>query len=161
LLWTSDTFEKNDKFGMILGLNIDCLYKNKDLFFKSFYKAKQVLDLTDYYLLATDSEINEFINNDKFYMENKKDFNNLTDIWIRKKISSINKTGVLNNLTIDYIIDASQKYTDFVNIEKRNNKLYLPNDKNELKKILKFLDEDLYQGELSYSKFETNSKRKF
>ena len=46
-----------------------------------------------------------------------------------------------------------------INIKVKNKKIIIPNNKSEIKIILKFLDEEIYQGAFSQHLFLTNSKR--
>ena len=75
----------------------------------------------------------------------------------RKIIRRITRSGVLNDYNFGEIRDRANSVG--LKIESHDDKLVLPNDKREIKTILRFLDESVYRGTFSNETFETNSKR--
>jgi len=64
LFHTNDTFKPEKHFGIGITYNIDCYYTEDELQFASFYYARQVFDLREYYRSASDPEVTAFTKND-------------------------------------------------------------------------------------------------
>jgi hypothetical protein len=82
----------------------------------------------------------------------------MADTWIRRKIASINDSGVLKTHTAVKIKKLAQNCG--LNLEVENKRIIIPTDKKKLKEILGFLDEEVYKGAFSEVTYITNSKRK-
>lgn len=76
---------------------------------------------------------------------------------IRKKIKSIQLSGVLNGINVQNIIALA---VDFgINLTSdENNRLNIPNDKNAIRDLLRFLDEDYFITPITSTRCMTNSK---
>lgn len=163
LFYSNNTFEKVSSLGINILENVDCIYKSDGLFFKSYYHARQIFDLSQYYRLATENDINNFIKNDHIYVNNEEIFKVNADAWVRRKIALISDSGVLETYTAGEIAEKGIQYNLNIDIleDRGKNKISLPEDKKEMKTVLKFLDEDIYKGPFSRKTYETNSKRYF
>lgn len=158
LFFDSNTFREEKRFGISVALALDCIYTNNELRFISYYFARQIFDLNKYYRHATDKEVTCFIQNKYLAIEDESLFYEHADSWIRRKIAMINDSGVLKDISVNRIKSKGKTVGLNVNIE--NGKILLPRDKKELKKILGFLDEEVYKGPFSQTSYIANSKRK-
>jgi|SRR5690625_1099636 len=154
-----DTFKKMDSLAISINSEIDCVYKNNNLYFKSYWTARQILDLRDHYKIATDKDLDEFIANDSIQVLCNDTFNSNADAWVRRKISLIQDSGTLETFQPRKIKEIAADYS--VDVQLSENKIIVPNEKREVKKLLKFLDENIYKGPLTDETYETNSKREF
>ena len=91
-------------------------------------------------------------------MEGSADFVNSANTWERRKIASINDSGVLQNYTAKKIKALGSK--NGVSISISGESIVLPEDRAERRIVLGFLDEEVYKGVFSQTVFQTNSKRK-
>ncbi|WP_315118153.1 Kiwa anti-phage protein KwaB-like domain-containing protein [uncultured Clostridium sp.] len=162
-LHINGTLKKVNSFGISINTQIDCIYRNNNLLFKSYYNARQVFDLSMYYRSATDKDLRTFINNDKFFVMDKDNFKENADSWVRKKVALIQDSQVLQKNEVSEIVEVAKKFNVPLNVVNREGteRILLPNEKKEMKAVLKFLDEDIYKGVFSDITFETNSKRRF
>ena len=158
LLFSNDTFRKVDEIGISISPYVDCVFQDGELFFISYHFAKQILDLSSYYREATNDEISNFISSNSITMENGDKFVEQSNSWERKKIASINDSGVLRRFTAMQIMDAAK--SEGVEITVRDKHIVLPEDRNIRRIVLGFLDEEVYSGAFSKILFQTNSKRK-
>ena len=158
LFHSSNTFNQEKRFGICITDTVDCLIVNDQLRFTSYYFARQIFDLSDYYRQATDSDVDAFINNRIVNIENIPVFKSNADTWVRRKIALISDSGIFDKYTAKQIKEKAKGFK--LNISTTKNKLNLPNDKKELKNILRFLDEEIYKGVFSEEILQTNSKRK-
>lgn len=157
LFFNNNTFFQEKRFGISISDNIDCFYTEGELQFTSFYFARQVFDLSDYYRSATDNEVEAFSTSDKLSLEDAEAFKGMANTWIRRKIAMINDSKVLINYTASEIkVLAADSGID---IDTQDETIVIPNDKEKVKIILGFLDEEAYKGPFSQKTYLANSKR--
>jgi len=158
LFFEENTFKRENRWGIGITDTVDCVFSQTELRFSSYFYARQIFDLSDYYRLATDAEVQSFSELDLLSITDKKQFQSMADTWIRRKIAVINDICVLKNNTAPKIKTLAQNCGLEVTLKK--NKLVLPTDKKKLKEILQFLDNEVYKGTFSEETYITNSKRK-
>lgn len=157
LFFDNNTFTRDRRFGISIADVVDCYYSNKELQFSSFYYARQIFDLSESYRSATDSEVVAFTGCDKLTIEDADNFKSMANTWIRRKIAMINDSQVLENYSAAEIKKRAR--TVGVDITVKDKKVVIPNDKEQIKIILGFLDEEAYKGPFSQRTFLANSKR--
>lgn len=157
LFFEKNTFFREKRFGISISDTIDCYFTEGELLFSSFYFARQVFDLGQYYRSATDNEVDSFTTNDALAIENTESFKGMADTWIRRKIAMINDSKVLTNYTASEIKTIAADTG--VSIDIKEEKIVIPNDKETIKVILGFLDEEAYRGPFSQKTYLANSKR--
>ena len=70
---SGDTFvEDKRKFIISIGEQVDCVYLNQDLIFEKYFDANGIFDLSNYYRLASQGEIDSFTNHEALYIENTR-----------------------------------------------------------------------------------------
>lgn len=158
IFFNKDTFRRERNFGINISDSIHCYYVRGELQFFSFYIAKQIFDLTQYYRSALDPEVDEFISNKLFYVENIQKIKNMIDDNIRRKIALINDSGIIKQNSAAEIKRLAK--SERINISVKNKKIIFPNDKNQLKILLGFLDEGAYKGPFTQNIYIANSKRR-
>ena len=158
LFFTGDTFVKEDRLGITIATTVDCVVENNNLYFPSYHFAKQIFDLTDYYRVASEQDIRSFVNSDIISMESSDAFVESANTWERRKIASINDSGVLRKYTAKRIKDLGKK--NGVVIAVSGDSIVLPEDRADRRIVLGFLDEEVYKGVFSDTLYQTNSKRK-
>lgn len=81
----------------------------------------------------------------------------MANTWVRRKIAMINDSEVLINYTASEIKSLAKSVGIDITVE--NKKVVIPNDKEKIKVILGFLDEEAYKGPFSQNTYLANSKR--
>ncbi|SHM90071.1 Kiwa anti-phage protein KwaB-like domain-containing protein [Ruminococcus flavefaciens] len=157
LFLSENTFSQEKRYGISIADSIDCFYTANELQFVSFYFARQIFDLSGYYRSATDQEVASFVTNENLLIEDAASFKSMADTWIRRKIAMINDSRVLENYSASQIKSLASKVDIKIDVE--NRKIKLPNDKESIKVILGFLDEETYKGPFSKNTYLANSKR--
>lgn len=158
LFFDQTTFIREDRWGIGIIDNVDCVFTQTELRFSSYFYARQVFDLSEYYRSATDAEVQNFSAIGILNIADKEQFQSIADTWIRRKIAAINDSGVLECNTAARIKELAQHCGLEVTVE--NGRLEIPADKKRLKEILGFLDDEVYKGAFSEETYITNSKRK-
>ncbi len=165
LIGSGNTYKKLEEPGLVLQDKLTAHYVNGNLLFVSYHNTKRFLDLNDYYTAATDTDLDSFSENDLFEFEDQDTFKGNADSIIRKNITHLQKNNVLDNLSINDIKtvakDLNQNVAEEhqINIETSNGKLVIPKDKKQLKKLIRFLDEDYVTAPLTKRRCLTNSKQ--
>lgn len=157
LFFENNTFFQEKRFGISISDTIDCYYTDGELQFTSFYFARQVFDLSDYYRLATDVEVDSFAKSEKLSIEDSVAFRGMANTWIRRKIAMINDSQVLVNYTASEIKMLAAE--SGIDIDIKEEAIVIPDDKEKVKVILGFLDEEACKGPFSQKTYLANSKR--
>jgi len=158
IFFDDNMFVQEKRFGISISNTIDCFFEESELQFVSYYFARQIFDLGDYYRSATDREVTNFANNEKLSIDDIDAFQGLTTSWIRRKIAQINDSGALENYTADKIKTLAK--WEGIDISVENEKIIIPTDKEALKAVVGFLAEEAYRGPFSRNTYIANSKRK-
>ena len=160
MLYDEKTFKQDQRVGIAISDYIDCLYDGTNLIFNSYYYARQVFDLSEYYRTASNVDIDNFIGaNIIDFGDAGEAFKISANSWIRRKIALINDSGVLTQYKATDIKELAKKQSN-IDVTVQNEKIVFPTDTNEIKILLSFLDEEAYQGPFSKETFLSNSKRK-
>jgi hypothetical protein len=100
----------------------------------------------------------EHARHDKLHVENVQQFLTGANTVIRRKIALIKQSGVLEKFTTQQIVGTAQTFNVAIQTT-QDGKIILPTNPTQLRRLLRFLDEDYYESPLSQSRFLSNSKR--
>lgn len=158
---SANVYKKIEGIGLTVDHKLTAILEDSRLRFFSFHSARQIFDLSEYYKIATDDDVKDFINADTIQSANPDAILEISDSWIRRKITLIQQSGILQNVPINEMkAIAIEFHIPFETISNEaGEKIVLPEIKSDLKKLLRFLDEDYYKSPLSKTNFVSNSKR--
>jgi Domain of unknown function (DUF4868) len=166
LISSGNTYKKLEEPGLVLQDKLTAHYANGVLYFSSYHNAKRFLDLSAYYREATDTELNAFVATELFAFEDESSFKGNADSIIRKKVALLQKNQVLKDLSVTDIQNVVNSFNQDLPVEHHINitvnamgKLVVPQDKKQLKELIRFLDEDYVTAPLTKRKCLTNSKQ--
>jgi len=157
LFFNKETFVQEKRFGITISDEVDCVYEDGRLLFRSFFMTRQIFNLMKYYREATNGEVERFTQMKELWLDSAETFKGQADSRVRKKIASIMDSGVLEKFSARDIQKIGRQTG--VNVKIRDNKIVIPADKKQMKIILGFLDEEVYKGSFSNAIYITNSKR--
>lgn len=155
LIGSGNTYKKLEEPGLILQDKLTALYIDGNLLFISYHNTKRFLDLSNYYIEATDADLDTFAENELFEFEDQDSFKSNADSIIRKKIALLQKNNVLDNLSVNDIEAVANEFNQHVGEEYKiiiavnDGKLIIPKDKKQLKELIRFLDEDYVTAPLT------------
>ena len=158
ILGTEATFSRLEKTAFALDTSLACIIEGGKLKFKSFYKLRSIINVTSMYSVATDADVQEFSQHPIINVADAHAFAQIADQTSRKIINAINKNGTLCKYTIDVVQNAAREVG--MEIDVADGKILMPNNRSELKKVLRFLDDAVYRAPLTKDRYMTNSKRK-
>lgn len=161
LYHSSNTYKKVDGIGVTIDTNLTAVLKGSTLKFCSFHTVRQFLDLTDHYKEATEQDVIDFAALPNIHVQDVNSLVEMADSAVRRKIFLIRKNKILDKFPVSVLKAAAiDLQLDFPTTNYNGAEVIsLPSDKKDLKRVLKFLDEDFYISILSKTPHETNSKR--
>lgn len=157
IYFNRDTYSRIRDKGLLIHGGLTCVHKEGNLYFESYYKSRMVLPLQDYYIEATNDEVENFANSDLFEFDDQVGFEENVSSTLRKKIKAIRDRGVLDNTTLEQVQDQARNVNIEFDIE--DGKIKVPSDKQYIKKLIKFLDEDYFKTPLTNRVCVASSKR--
>ena len=166
LIGSGDLYKKLEEPGLVLQEKLTAHYANGTLYFSSYHNTKRFLDLSSYFREATDTDLDAFVATELFAFEDQSSFKNNADSIIRKKVALLQKNKVLEDLTVADIQSVANSFNQGLPAEhhikiniSEDGKLVVPQDKKQLKELIRFLDEDYVEAPLTKRKCLTNSKQ--
>jgi len=156
-----NVYKKIDGIGLTVDHKLTATLEAGKLKFYSFHATRQMFDLSEYYTEATDTDVVDFLQVDIIQTVNPDNFIALADSWVRRKISLVQQSGILQNVPLHEMTAAAIDFgIPFTTVDENGTDVIcVPDNKSDLKKLLRFLDEDYYKSPLSKTHFVTNSKR--
>lgn len=158
LFYSGNTFQKLQDSGFSLDNKLLAVLDENKLYFQSFHFLSRVFDLNEYYKEATDAEIIEFANHRCLSVPNINLFLTNANAQIRKKIALIRQSGILDRVPIKDLVSIGLSFNLPLQLNNQD-QIIIPNDKKELRRLLRFLNEDYYDSPLSENRYISNSKR--
>lgn len=159
LFLEKDNYESPKRPGLTLDSKLGALYlvAQKKLLFHNFRAANSFLPLADFYQEATEHEIIEILGHERLAPENAQALASGASQWMKKRFAMLKHSGILDQYEAKQIKAHSKGYE--VDVQIKGGKIVFPADKNAVKRLLQFLNEELYKGAITETLYETNSKR--
>nr|WP_319802936.1 Kiwa anti-phage protein KwaB-like domain-containing protein [Xanthomonas vasicola] len=158
---SENVYKKLDGTGITIDNRVVAKLAGKRLSFRSFFYARQIFDLSSYYQDATDTDIAEFAQLDKVSVRNVDQLKQISDTWVRRRLWLVQQSKILETVDISDLIAAVAQFNLTINraVDANGKELIvIPEDKRELKNLLRFLDDDYYTSPVSKNNYRTNSK---
>lgn len=154
-------YKRIEGTGLTIDTKISAKLKGKKLKFVSFFYARQIFDMSTYYQEATDADIKDFAEIPMIHVANLQSLIDMSDTWIRNKLWLVRESKILERIASAEIRAVAAEFNIHVTYETLGGAevLVIPEDKKELKTLLRFLDEDYYKSPLSKTSYLSNSKR--
>lgn len=156
-----ERFDALEETAVALKDRITAYFDGKDLHFRSTNLVSRYLDLDQVFTEATDDQVKEFISDKRFLPADAAAFLQLSDGWIRRKVSVINSRKILDTVKISEIKRVAEEFQ--VALETKigpggKEVIVLPTQKKDLKNLLRLFAQDLLQCTMTSDKFRVNSK---
>lgn len=159
LFLQNDTYETAQRPGLTLDGKLSAVYSKttQKLLFQNFRTTNTFLPLSEFYEEATEHEIRVVLSHDLLEPEDADALATESTQWFRKRFAMLKDSGILDNYNAKQIKAHSKGYE--IDIKVKGNKIIFPADKPAAKRLLQFLNEELYRGPITETLYETNSKR--
>lgn len=159
LLLRNDTYETEQRPGLTLDGKLSAVYlvaENK-LLFHNFRVVNTFLPLAEFYEDASEQDIREVLAHDLFVAEDPDALAIGANQWFRKRFAMLRDSGILDHYTAQQIVDDSDGYD--IDIGLNGDRIVFPAEKSAAKRLLQFMNEELFRGAITETLYETNSKR--
>lgn len=159
LFLQNDTYESAERPGLTLDQKLSAVVfaKKRLLLFQNFRTTNTFLPLEDFYEEASEEEIKEVLSHARLAAENVDSLAVEANQWFRKRFAMLKDSGILEKYTAKQIKAHAKGYG--MEIELKGSKIVFPAAKAEAKRLLQFLNEELFKGAITETLYETNSKR--
>lgn len=159
LLLQGDTYRTSEQPGLSLGGKLSAVYQSVDtkLLFHNFRTVNSFLPLAQFYEEASEHQIRDVLEHDLLAPEDVDTLALNANQWMRKRFAMLRDSGVLDAYTADQIEGRSAGYD--VDVQVADEQIVFPAEKAAAKKLLQFLNEELFRGAITETLYETNSKR--
>ena len=159
LFLSNDTYASVDRPGLTLDRKLSAIYvaTEQKLLFRSFRTTNSFLPLSVFSEQATEQEIREVLNHDLLAPEDPDALAVNAPQWFRKRFAMLADSGVLDDYSAAEIVEHSEGYD--VDIQTADDKIVFPAEKAAAKRLLQYLNEELFRGPITDTLYETNSKR--
>jgi hypothetical protein len=160
-LHSHNTFRKMDDAGLTLDEKLAAVFQDGQLLFRSYSLVNRFLDVKEYFKEATNEEIIQVVRHPTLLAEDEKQVTSMADSWMRKRFAALQASGILDQITARRTANKAGKYGVEIVVKKKDGKdaIVFPSDKRKAKRLLTFLNEGFYQGELTDRLYQTNSHR--
>lgn len=155
------TFRRLEEPGINIGPDVHAVYAGDSLLFRREYWARRVVDIKGYFRSATEQDVDEFLAHESIAVDDEQRFRDSADQRVRRRLARINNSEILDRVAPNLVSERAAEYgvRAAVDGEGDDRTLVLPSDKQEVKHLLKFLEEEYYEGPLTDRKYIANSKR--
>lgn len=159
LLLRNGTYETTERPGLTLDTKLAAVFypAGQKILFRSFRTVNTFLPLGGSYEEASEQQIREVLAHEKLAPVNVEAVATDSNQWLRKRFAMLRDSGVLDQYTAKQIQARSKGYD--VEIHVQGGKIAFPDDRPTAKKLLQFLNEELFRGAITETLYETNSKR--
>ena len=157
----SNVYKKIEGVGLTLDTKLTAILCGGCLKFRSFHFLRQIFDLSEYYKEATDADIMQFASMPCIKVNDDSKLIGISDTWVRRKLWLISQSQILEKVPVSDIKAVATEFNIELNtvIDDGIEKIIVPEEKKQLKKLLRFLDEDYYKSPLLENYYLANSKR--
>lgn len=159
LFLRNDTYESTQRPGLTLDRKLSAvlLPAQRKLLFRSFRTTNTFLPLAEFYEEASEQEIRTLLAHKRLAPENVDALVDGSNQWFRKRFAMLRDSGILDRFTANQIAAHADGYE--VSVQVNRNKIVFPADKAQAKRLLQFLNEEIFRGAITETLYETNSKR--
>lgn len=158
IFFSGNTFERMSDSGLTLDSKLLAVLDGSNLKFQSFHFLRRVFDVDDHFKEATAVEVKAFAAHPMLTTTDIAAFEAAASSTVRRKIALILQSGVLDKHPVEHIVATAKPFNVDIKTTTEG-KILLPENAAELRRLLRFLEEDYYESPLTQTQYVSNSKR--
>lgn len=159
LIFQGDTFRQLTEPSFALDNKLVAIVENGRLRFRSFHLLKRIFVLGEVYREASDAQIDTFCAHPSLSVPDVAALKVASGPVVRRLIHAVQAANVLDQ---NSVADIHAKALDLgVQIAVEGGRIVMPIERQELRYLLRFLDDAIYEGPISARRLLANSKRAF
>lgn len=143
LFLSGNTFNRIESNGIVLDTKLLIVLERRLLTFQSFHFVRRVFALSDFFREATTVKVMQFAKHEARHSDDSAAFEESANNIVRGKIWLILQSGVLSRHSPQVLADTAKTFKVDISLT-ADGKLQLPYTQKELRRLLRFLDEDFY-----------------
>jgi hypothetical protein len=159
LFLANQTYNRLTADAFVLDNYIQAVCREGEFYFISYANANKIFSLQAYYKEATDEELDTFAEHEMVVVEDIDWLRDHANTVIRKQVTLLQKSNLLNEVSPKKIKSGAKKFK-IECVFDDDGKIVFPSDMRKCKDLLKFLNEECYEGPLTKRQYATNSKRR-
>jgi hypothetical protein len=156
-LQDGNSFKELTESAFALGSALTAVIEGGKIKFKSFHNLRKIFDLSTFYQEATDEQLDVFCGHANLDVGDVPQFRTTADQTIRKLVHTISKSGALDQHDVQTISEKAAALG--LHLDLNEGRLVMPTGRRDIKILLRFLDDGVYEASLSQVRYQTNSKR--
>ncbi len=133
------------------------VWRDGTFYFTKLGTVRRIFDFEVYELQATEEQMTEFASHAMIKCKDAAALSKTASRWSRGKIARILKNQVLDTSTLAHLKSAAEAVNFDIPI--KGKRIELPEGGVQLKRLLQFLDDDMYRGPVSDRQFLSSGKR--
>ncbi|WP_434771816.1 hypothetical protein [Pseudomonas entomophila] len=159
---STSTFSKSTASGLMIGESCHAVALAGSLKFRSMWWLKQIIDISQHYRAATEADIDSLSQMPTVSVENLDQLKRGSGQWIRTRVAYILDSGILNAYTPTQLLQLANGHNVPLQLVQESGveKILIPKDTQQLRSVLKFLEEEYYAGPITGLSYETSNKRR-
>ena len=159
---SGDTYTNIEHPGLMLGDKLSAVYQSagRKLLFHSFFNVNIFLPLSEHFRPASEKDIQRILNHERLDPEDPNALATDPSRWFRTRFAMLERSNVLDRFTALDIRWRSKEYDVPIQLSEDKEKVIFPSDRSDAKKLLQFLNDEIFRGPVTGDLYETNSKRK-
>lgn len=160
--WSQETFNRNNKLGLIVPEGLDAVYSRPSLRFNNPRTTSRFLDLAAHVVEASDTDVREVLDNEIFIVSDEFDYDAVITPDLRRRITMLQRSKVLEQVQVSEIREEAVSYDIDIEVEPTANgeAIVLPEKTAKLKQIIDLVNDYYYTGRWDGTPRRTNSARK-
>lgn len=168
IMYDADTLNISRENVLIIPDRVDALFvdsdlhEDGDLYFFSLYTTKQFLPLDQLFREATNADIDHLLETGTLVCDNRENFESILDSWSRRRLSMIMERPIWESVPVSDIDQQARRFGVTLNTritQEGRSVIILPEERKALKDVLRVLNEDLIQAQLTNNRWQINSKK--
>jgi hypothetical protein len=158
IYFDNQTFNRLTQDAFVIENAVNAVYISGRFYFISYSNANKIFNLFEFYEEATNDELTEFAGNENISISDSQWFLDNSNSVIRKHISLLKKSNVLDSVDTAKIKRGAKKFKLTMELDNEG-KIIFPQNRRACKELLYYLNEQLYEGPITKRQFKTNSKK--
>ena len=159
LLLERGTYTGMRQPGLVLDSRLSAVYQRESgkLLFTNFRTVNTFLPLSDFYRELSERDIRAILGHPLLAPEDVDALAVNANQWFRVRFAMLADSRILDKYSIDQICSHAEGYP--VQITVVEGRIVFPAEKAQAKRLLQYLNEELFHGAITETLYETNSKR--
>ena len=158
LQYDGKSYRNIENYGLLLDQRLCAVHVPSFdiLLFRDSRAVNSFLPISENLKIASEREVRELLEHDRLATEDVERWAKKADFWFRKNFVKLKESGILDRYSVDEIKSRSTGYN--ISIQQSEGRIVFPSDYKSAKKLLRFLNEELYQGVFTGMVYEVKTK---